>query len=115
MKQKPDHLWKPGQSGNPKGRPPGSKDKLGEAFVSALLDDFEENGSQAIVTCRTEKPDVYLQVIARVIPKDVNVKGEGVSAFLKLWEAISDGLASRLVEEPGQSEALRDQRPAGHA
>jgi len=34
--QRPEHLYKPGQSGNPNGRPKGSRNKLGEAFIAAL-------------------------------------------------------------------------------
>ena len=114
-KQLPEHLWKPGQSGNPKGRPKGCKDKLGEAFIEALYEDFTANGADAIVRCRNEKPEAYLAAISRIIPKEVNVKGDGLNAFIQLWDAISNGMAGRLAQEQGQSEALRDERPAGHA
>ena len=65
--------FQPGQSGNPKGRAKGSRNKLGEAFIEALHDDFLENGVAAIQTVRAEKPDQYLKVIASLLPKDVNL------------------------------------------
>ena len=71
--QKPDHLWRPGQSGNLAGRPKGSRNRLSEDFVAALYDDFQNHGSAAIAACRAEKPEVYLRVIASLLPKDVNL------------------------------------------
>jgi hypothetical protein len=65
--------FQPGQSGNPAGRPLGAKSKLTEDFLSALHEDFTENGKAAIVAARTEKPDQYLKVIASLVPKDVNL------------------------------------------
>jgi hypothetical protein len=73
LQQRPAHLWKPGTSGNPAGRPKGSRNKLSEDFVAALYNDFQEHGSAAIAACRAEKPDVYVRVIASLLPKDVNL------------------------------------------
>lgn len=64
-----EHQFKPG---NP-GRPKGARNKLGEAFLEAMHDDFEAHGVAAIVQVRTEKPDQYLKVIASILPKDLNV------------------------------------------
>lgn len=72
-KQRRAEPWKPGQSGNPKGRPKGARNLLGEAFLEAMHDDFTEYGVEAIVKVRTEKPDQYLKVIASILPKDLNV------------------------------------------
>ena len=72
--QRPAHLWGPGQSGNPAGRPKGSRNRLSEDFVAALYNDFQEHGSAAIAACRAEKPDVYVRVIAGILPKDVHLK-----------------------------------------
>jgi hypothetical protein len=72
--QRPAHLWRPGQSGNLAGRPKGSRNKLSEDFVAALYDDFQNHGPAAIAACRAEKPDVYVRVIASLLPKDVNMK-----------------------------------------
>lgn len=70
-----DKPWqfKPGQSGNPAGRPVGSRQRLAESFVAALAADFATHGAAAVVTVREEKPDVYLQVIAKVLPKEFDL------------------------------------------
>lgn len=71
-KQFEPFAWQPGQSGNPLGRPKGSRNKLGEAFIEALHDDFKEHGVEAIQKVRAEKPDQYLKVVASVIPQEVH-------------------------------------------
>lgn len=56
------------------GRPKGARNKLGEAFVSDLLADWEEHGPAVIAEVREEKPDQYLKVVASILPKELNVK-----------------------------------------
>lgn len=72
-RQKPmppvEHQFKPG---NP-GRPKGSRNKLGEAFLEAMHEDFTKHGVAAIQQVREEKPDQYLKVIASILPKDLNI------------------------------------------
>ena len=63
----------PGAALNPRGRPKGSKNALGQAFVDDLYQDWQVNGAAVIETVRTDKPDVYLKVIAQIIPRDIDV------------------------------------------
>jgi hypothetical protein len=62
----------PGNSGGP-GKPKGARNKLGEAFIQALRDSFEEHGPETIEAVRTEKPDQYLKVIASLLPKEMTL------------------------------------------
>jgi hypothetical protein len=64
-----EHQFKPG---NP-GRPKGSRNKLGEAFIEALHDDFKEHGVKAIETVRVDRPHEYLKVVAGLLPKEVKL------------------------------------------
>ena len=65
--------WQPGQSGNPAGRPRGSRNRLGEAFVDDLCADWRENGPQVIVAVRKADPSTYLRVVASILPKELSV------------------------------------------
>lgn len=83
--QKPEHLWKPGQSGNPAGRPKGARHKLGQAFLDAMLKDFSEHGEVVIENVRTEKPDQYLKVVASILPKEITGE-EGDAIGIRIIE-----------------------------
>lgn len=66
--------FKPGESGNPNGRPVGSKHKLSDEFVQALCADFALHGVAAIDALREKSPGEYLRVIASILPKDIYIE-----------------------------------------
>jgi hypothetical protein len=72
-----EHQFKPG---NP-GRPKGSRNKLGEAFLEAMHNDFQQHGVEVIQKVRIEKPDQYLKVIASILPKELNVNVNEMDAL----------------------------------
>lgn len=61
------------EPGNP-GRPKGSRNKLGEAFIEALHDDFNEHGVVAIQSMRGTDPGGYVRVIASLLPKEFKIE-----------------------------------------
>lgn len=65
--------FKPGQSGNPKGRPKGSKSKLAEAFLKDALDAWDKNGKEALKVMAKERPGDFAKMVAQMVPKEMEV------------------------------------------
>jgi len=70
----PTNLWQPGVSGNPAGRLRGSRNKLSEEVICALLRDFRKHGEKAIAKVRREQPGVYLRCLTLLIPREHKVE-----------------------------------------
>ena len=94
-----DHAWKPGQSGNPAGRPKGSRHAIEERFLKAVLDDFEENGRNAIARAREANPLGYCNMIVSLLPKESKLEVDSSDAFLKLWRMVASGELKREILE----------------
>ena len=84
------YKFKPGQSGNPQGRPVGSRVKLGEAFLEDMLDAWQRQGKDAITRVINTRPQDFLKVVAAILPKEVKLD---VDAF----EGVSDDELVRLI------------------
>ena len=63
------YLYQPGQSGNPAGRPAGTRNKLSERYLARLAAHFEEYGLTAIERVFDESPRDYLTLVSKLIPK----------------------------------------------
>ena len=75
-KQQIGRPFKPGESGNPDGRPKGSRNKLGEAFIQDVYAKWQEHGSDALTKMIEQEPGAFVRVVAGILPKELVVKDE---------------------------------------
>jgi len=60
--------------GHSPGRPKGARNRLQSTFLHALADDFEQHGADAIRICRVEEPSRYIQIVASLMPKELEIE-----------------------------------------
>src|SRR5262249_24250088 len=70
----PTNLWQPGVSGNPTGRLRGSRNRLSEEVICALLRDFRKHGAKAMAKGRREQRGVDLRCLTLLGPREGKVE-----------------------------------------
>jgi hypothetical protein len=86
------------------GRPRGARSRLSEVALQALGDDFNEHGVAVIEEVRKTKPHVYLELIVRLLPRQLHVErtsplGELSDAELEELEAFLASSRAQLVQK----------------
>ena len=121
----PSPRWQPGQSGNPGGRKPGSRNRLSEEVVFSFLRDWHAHGDHALAKLRRTQPAVYCKLAVMLVPREQRVEHVNAVAGLSdeklaaMIAELEERIASRLQGEDakvinGQAEALPSlDQPAG--
>ena len=61
------------------GRAKGAKNRLSHAFLTALAEDFEQHGVEALKIARVEKPVEYIRIVAGLMPKELEIMDSRLS------------------------------------
>jgi uncharacterized protein DUF5681 len=85
--------WKPGQSGNPAGRPKGSRNKLGEEFFRDLCNAWQVFGKPALMTMAWMYPVEFVRLVASLMPK------EPEATIAPVMERMSDAQLEAIIAQ----------------
>ena len=65
--------WKPGQSGNPAGRPLGARARISEKLIADIADVWETYGSNVLRRLAAQDPATLAKIAYGLLPRDVFV------------------------------------------
>src|SRR5262249_2198551 len=66
-------MWPPGVSGNPNGRPVGSRTAFSQGFLKDLAEVWSEEGREAMVKTAKTNPTAFFATCARLIGPEVKL------------------------------------------
>ena len=89
--------WEPGQSGNPKGRPQGSRNKLSEEFLADVHASWQVWGRPALMTAAITDPVSYVRMVASLMPREIEATATVVHA-----ERMSDDELVAIICQGGE-------------
>lgn len=79
----------PGNSGF-NGRPKGSRNKLGEAFIEDFYNDWMEHGKDVIAAVRRDRPQDILRAAVQLMPTELKITKEDNLSDAELDRRISE-------------------------
>ena len=63
--------WPPGQSGNPAGKPPGTRTAFSQGFICDFALVWAEEGLEAVRKVAKKSPEAFVAIASRICPNDV--------------------------------------------
>jgi hypothetical protein len=103
--------WVKGESGNPAGRPVGTRNAFSAVFVTDLTAVWAEHGPTVLDTVARRDPVRFLGVCASVLPRDValsieqrtpgNLDPADWAIVLELLQAVKEAVPGAETKAPG--------------
>ena len=66
--------WKPGESGNLKGRPRHVRERLTQEFITDLSEVWKKDGMKALNKLAKDDPSSFCKLAASLVPRDIKVQ-----------------------------------------
>ena len=103
--------WPPGQSGNPAGKPPGTRTAFSQGFIRDFALVWAEESLEAVRKVAKKSPEAFVAIAARICPNDVRltleqaIPGgmslEDYSLMREVIAALREGLPDADQMQPG--------------
>ena len=104
-------MWPPGVSGNPNGRPVGSRTVFSQAFLKDLAEVWSDEGREAMVKTAKTNPTVFFATCARLIGPEVkltieqqlpgNLSPADWNLMLEIVDAVRQAIPDAASAPPG--------------
>ncbi len=104
--------WKAGVSGNPNGRPVGTRQAFSAAFYRDLAEVWAAHGKDAMLNTAKTQPATFLGIASRLIPQQVavdlqaslpgNLSMEDWATMREIMEAVRQAIPDASSKQPGQ-------------
>ena len=106
--QEPHHVtkvskatqWKPGVSGNPAGKPIGTRHAFSQGFIRDFALVWQEEGLEAVRKVARKSPESFVAIAAKVCPADVRVSIEPSAGGFQVVQAVKAALPDAAERNP---------------
>src|ERR1700731_1131279 len=107
--------WPPGKSGNPAGKPPGTRTAFSQGFIRDFALVWQEEGLEAVRKVARKSPESFVAIAAKVCAADVRVSIEPSAGGLSPedWILVQQVVQAVKAALPDAAERNPTDRQAG--